>query len=183
MKLLLCKNISTLGIVGDIVNVAPGYGRNYLVPQGLATEPTKANERKLAEARRLAEEERIHNRRLLETLAERLEGVEVTVRARANEDGVLYGSVGAREIAAALSDEGYPVALDQVVLESPIRHLDNVAVAVKLGEDLRSTVKVWVVRDKTQTDDDEAEGGATEAREDAKSGREAIADGDDSAGD
>ena len=91
MKLLLTKNVSKLGIVGDIVEVAPGYGRNYLVPHGLATEPTDANMRALAEARRLAEEERIREREQLQSLAERLATVEITIRAKANEDGVLYG--------------------------------------------------------------------------------------------
>ena len=102
MKLLLCKTIETLGIVGDIVNVSRGYARNYLVPNGLATEPTDANVRMLREARKQAEAEQIRNRELLAEFAKRLEGVEVTVRARANEDGVLYGSVGPREIADAL---------------------------------------------------------------------------------
>jgi len=166
MKLLLCNNIDKLGIVGDIVDVSAGYGRNYLVPRGLATEPTEANIRALADARRQAEQERIHQRGLLEALAERLEGVEVTVRARANEDGVLYGSVGRREIAAALVDEGYPMMLEHVVLDTPIRHLDNVPVQIKLADDLRSTVKVWVVREKTgqadeeETEDSEGEGAA-----------------------
>ena len=150
MKLLLCKNVGDLGIVGDVVDVAPGYGRNYLVPQGLATEPTEANRRALAEQRRLAEQERARQRSELEALAKRIEGVEVTVRARANEEGVLYGSVGTREIVAALADEEYYIKPEQVVLERPLRHLDSVAVDIKLADDLLSTVKVWVVRDKVE---------------------------------
>lgn len=169
MKLLLCNNIDKLGIVGDIVEVSAGYGRNYLVPQGLATEPTEVNIRALAEARRQAEQERIHERGLLKALAERLEGVEVTVRARANEEGVLYGSVGRREIATALADEGYPLTLEHVALDTPLRHLDNVPVEIKLADDLRSTIKVWVVREKTsETDEEETE----DAEGDAVAGRE-----------
>lgn len=173
MKLLLCNNIDKLGIVGDIVEVSAGYARNYLIPHGLATEPTEANIRALAEARRQAEQERIHQRGLLEALAERLEGVEVTVRARANEEGVLYGSVGRREIAAALADEGYPMTVEHVALATPIRHLDNVPVEIKLADDLRSTIKVWVVREKAaQTDEEDTE----ESEGEVAAGREVGSD-------
>ncbi len=168
MKLLLCKNINTLGIIGDIVDVSAGYGRNYLVPQGLATEPTDDNVRALADARKVAEEDRIRNRKLLETFAQRLEGVEVTVRARANEDGVLYGSVGTKEISVALMEDGHQVAPDQVVIDSPIRHLDNVSVQIRVAEGLCADVKVWVVRDKASDEEEDAEG--------SEGGREAPSD-------
>ena len=173
MKLLLCKNIEKLGIIGDIVEVAPGYGRNYLVPQGLATEPNETNIRKLAEARRNAELERIKERKLLESLAKRLEDVEVTIRARANEEGVLYGSVGRREIHAALAEEGHPVTIDQIALDTPIRHLDNIPVDVKLADDLHSTIKVWVVRERTGDEEEESDD-----RAEAEAGKEAGADDD-----
>lgn len=185
MKLLLCKNIEKLGIVGDVVNVRPGYARNYLLPQGLATEPTEANIRALAEARRQAELERAKRRVELEALAERMKDVEVTIKARANEDGHLYGSVGQREIAAALMEEGFAVDPDAIRLLRPIRHLDNVAVDIRLGEDLTGSVKVWVVREKLEGEADDAEmDDAEEAEEvevDAKAaGMEAGPD-DDSA--
>lgn len=171
MKLLLCRNVDRLGIVGDIVEVSSGYGRNYLVPQGIATEPTNANIRALAEARRTAEVERVRQRGQLEALAKRLGNAEVTVRARANEEGVLYGSVGAREISVALVEEGFPIVPDQVVLETPIRHLDNVAVDVQLADDLHTTVKVWIVRERTEDDADDEEVLKEEA-----AGREASED-------
>lgn len=171
MKLLLCKSVEKLGIVGDIVDVSAGYGRNYLVPHGLATTPTETNIRKLAEARRVAEQDRIRLREELLRWAKRLEDVEVTVRARANEEGVLYGSVGPREVAAALAEEGYPITQEQVALETPIRHLDNVAVELKLADGLSATVKVWVVREKSATG---------EASEEEEAGREAGPDDDGS---
>jgi len=149
MKLLLCKNVEKLGIVGDIVNVKAGYARNYLLPLHLATEPTEVNIRALAEARRIAEQERIRERELLRALARRIEGVEITIPARANEDGVLYGSVGRKEISAALRSEGYPVVPEQVALSQPIRHLDNLSVDIRLASDLVSLIKVWIVRDRT----------------------------------
>jgi large subunit ribosomal protein L9 len=148
MKLLLCKTVEKLGIVGDVVNVKAGYARNYLLPSGIATEPTEANVRALAEARRIAEQERIRERELLKLLARRIEGVEITIPARANEDGVLYGSVGRKDISAALRSEGHPVVPEQVALSQPIRHLDNLSVDIRLADDLVSSIKVWVVRDR-----------------------------------
>src|SRR3990172_6059740 len=160
MKLLLCKNITNLGIVGDIVEVSSGYARNYLIPRRMATEPTQANMRRLAEARRAAEEEIQLQRRQLESLAKRLEGAEVTIKARANEDGHLYGSVGRREIANALHAEGFPISADHVVLPDPIRRIDTVEIEIRLASDLRAPVKVWVVREKTAEEEAEEAGEA-----------------------
>ena len=148
MKLLLCKNVDKLGIVGDVVNVAAGYARNYLLPHGLATEPTDVNIRRLAEARKIAERERAEQLGRLATLAEALEGVEVTIRAKANEDGVLYGSVAQKDIVSALEEEGHYIKEDQIVLPAPLRHLDNVTVELRLADDIRSSIKVWVVQAK-----------------------------------
>ncbi len=175
MKLLLCKNIPALGIVGDIVEVSAGYARNYLLPRRLATEPTDANVRALAEARKHAEVDRERRRAELEKLAQRMNEVEITVSAKANEQGHLYGSVSAKEISAALLDEGYPIQPDQVLLDDAIRQLDTVPVDVRLAEGLTSQIKVWVVRDRTE-DDDEDEEAHEEARD--RTGREAGEDDD-----
>ncbi len=148
MKLLLTKTVSQLGIVGDVVNVSAGYARNYLIPRRLATEPTDANMRRLAEARKQAELELARERKLMEEIVQRLEGVEVTVSARANEEGVLYGSVGRKEIAAALAEEGHGVPPENIALTTPIRRLDTVPVEVRFAGDLRAMIKVWVVREK-----------------------------------
>lgn len=177
MKLLLCKNVATLGIVGDVVDVNVGYARNYLLPRRLATEPTAGNVKLLAEARRQAEEELARERAVMEAIAKRLEGVEVTIRARANEDGLLYGSVGRREIAAALAEEGHHVAVEQIQLHTPLRRLDNVEVELRFASDLRSMIKVWVVREKTAEEMAEEQGNA-EGRETAPAGREAGQHGD-----
>jgi len=172
MKLLLCQNVAKLGIVGDVVNVSRGYARNYLVPQGLATEPTEVNMRALAEARRAAEEERTRQRAELEQLAQKLEGVEVTIKARANEEGALYGSVGVNDIVSALAEEQHYVRADQICLDRPIRHLDTVSVEVKLDADLLSTIKVWVVREKPLAGED------SEESEESWAGMEAGEDDD-----
>ena len=158
MKLLLCKNVEHLGIVGDVVNVSPGYARNYLVPYGLATEPTEGNTRRLAVARKEAEREVAAQRLRLEELAGRLKDVEVTIHAKANEEGALYGSVSKREISRALEAEGYFVKPEQVVLDHPLRHLDTVSVDIRLADDLRTPVKVWVVREKEEGEGEDKPG-------------------------
>ena len=174
VKLLLCENVETLGIVGDVVDVAPGYARNYLLPQGLATEPTDGNMRKLAERRRVAELDRSKKRTELEQLAEKLKDADVTIHARANEEGVLYGSVGVKEIVEALAEDGFYLKPEQVALERPIRQLDTEAVPIRLADDLTTSVKVWVVREKTDDDTED------EDVSDREAGREAGVD-DDSA--
>lgn len=158
MKLLLTKNVTHLGIVGDVVNVSAGYARNYLMPRLLATEPSDANVKRLSEARKIAEAELARERAHLEGMLKRLEGVEVTVKARANEDGVLYGSVGRKEIVAALHDEGHVVLVEHVALTQPIRRLDTVAVEIRFATDLKTTVKVWVVREKEEGEEESQQG-------------------------
>jgi large subunit ribosomal protein L9 len=172
MKLLLKRDIPKLGIVGDIVNVSAGYARNYLLPQDLAAEPTEANIRAVAKHRAEAEERRRLARQQLESEAERLADVEVTIAAAANEEGVLYGSVGTREIAAALQELGHEINAAQIHLPEPIRRLDNVLVDVVLVEGIQTNVKVWVVRSGAAAPDDEA----SEDRDDA--GKEAGEDDD-----
>ena len=131
MKLLLTEDVEKLGIVGDVVVVTDGYARNYLLPQRKATEPTDANMRCLAEARKAAEARRRTLREAQLFLAEKLKEVEVTIAAAANPEGVLYGSVGPREISAALADEGYQVDAAAIDLHTPIKALDNVREHVK----------------------------------------------------
>lgn len=147
MKLILQRDVKHLGLVGDVVEVKEGYARNYLLPQNLALMPTTANTKQVELARaRVAEERKllVEQRR---AAARRLAGAEITIRAAANEEGVLYGSVGPREIAAALRHEGHTVETEQVELHTPIRQLDNVVVPVRFSEDSTVEVKVWVVRE------------------------------------
>jgi large subunit ribosomal protein L9 len=160
MKLLLRRDIPKVGLAGDVVEVTEGYARNYLLPQRLGVLPTQANMKAIEEDKRRAEEERKQRRVELETQAGKMRDVEVTISAACNEEGHLYGSVGPREIAAALRDEGHAVEPKQVQLHEPIRRLDTITVPVVFADDLRVEVKVWVVR---ETAADEAEQEAAEA--------------------
>lgn len=178
MRLLLRRDIPKVGLAGDIVEVKAGYARNYLIPQHLAVEPTKANMKRIEEDKRLAEEERKRLRAALEQRAERLRGVEVTIAAACNQEGHLYGSVGPREIAAALRDEGHDVEPKQVQLREPIRQLDTVTVPVVFTDDLAVEVKVWVVRETHSVIDDDEQDQAQGGKE---AGPDESGTGDDNA--
>jgi large subunit ribosomal protein L9 len=166
-KLLLRRDVPKLGHIGDVVEVNEGYARNYLVPHHLAVEPTPANLKAIEEDKKRAAAHRLELRRSLEVKLEKLTGIEVTIAAAANEEGHLYGSVGPREIAAALRDEGHEIEASHVRLHDPIRQLDSVLVPVSLAEDLTTEVKVWVVRERAsehldETDEDTEKAAAME---------------------
>ena len=156
MKLLLRKDIPRLGLCGDVVEVSAGYARNYLLPHHLAMPPTPGNLKRIEEEKKIAAALRAQRRAELEATAKRLEGVEVTIAAAANREGTLYGSVGPREVAAALREEGHAVEAAQVHMPEPIRVLDTRTVTVQFAEDIATEVKVWVVREKgADFEDDE----------------------------
>jgi large subunit ribosomal protein L9 len=152
MKLLLRRDITKLGLAGDVVEVSQGYARNYLLPQRLAVEPTKANMRQIEEDKKRAAAERQARRDAMVRAASRLTNVEVMIHAAANPEGHLYGSVGPREIAAALRDEGHEVETSHVELHETIRDLGNRIVPVVFADDIRAEVKVWVVQEKRAGD-------------------------------
>ncbi|MCR6496012.1 50S ribosomal protein L9 [Thermomonas sp. S9] len=147
MQLILLQKVTNLGGLGDLVTVKPGYGRNYLVPQGKAVPATPANiaefEAKRAEYEaRAADALAAANARLA-----KLADASVTVSANASTEGKLYGSVGPREIAEALTRQlGVEVHKSEVVMgEGPLRHTGEFEVAVHLHADVDTTVKVVVV--------------------------------------
>ena len=149
MQLILLQKVTNLGNLGDKVNVKPGFGRNFLVPQGKAVPATAANLAEF-EARR-AEYEAKANDALAaaEARKARLEGAVVTIHANASTEGKLYGSVGPREIAEAITKQlGVEVGKSEVVMgEGPLRHTGEHEVIVHLHADVESTVKVVVVPD------------------------------------
>jgi len=146
MRLLLLKDIPKLGHLGDVVEVKAGYARNYLIPQRLAAEPNEENMRAIEDARKHAAAERARRLKVFTDLAKQILDASVTIEAAANPEGTLYGSVGPQEIADALQAQGFPVAPEHVVLDTPIRTLDNRAVTIRFAEDVSAEIKVWVVR-------------------------------------
>lgn len=145
VELLLIQTVDQLGSQGDVVEVKPGYAKNYLLPQGLATFATDHHKRMVDKHRaRLLE---IEEQRLgsLRALAERISKQSVTIEANANADGHLYGSVGATEIVAALKQFDISLTDDQVRLEGPLKELALYTVKIHLGPKVEADLKVWVV--------------------------------------
>ena len=145
MELILLQKVTNLGGLGDKVNVKPGYGRNYLVPQGKAVPATEANvaafEAKRAEyeAKAKATHDEAEARRA------KLEGASVTIKANASTEGKLFGSVGPRDIADAFTAAGLPLSKSEVVLgEGAFRNIGEFDVAIKLHADIETTVKVVI---------------------------------------
>jgi large subunit ribosomal protein L9 len=147
MQVLLLNDVRKLGHLGDVVDVKIGYARNYLLPKRLATEPTEVNIAAIAEDKKNAALARDRKRDEFRALAEQFVDVSVTIEAQANPEGTLYGSVGAKEIGAALREAGHAVKNEHVALAAPIRTLDNVMVKLEFTEDITAQVKVWVVRE------------------------------------
>ena len=145
MELILLEKVLNLGDLGDKVKVKPGYGRNYLVPSGKAVPATKANLAEF-EARR-AELEKIALQKL-STAEERgtaLVGFEITLTANASEEGKLYGSIGPREIADAVSKQGITIEKSEVIMgEGPIRYTGEHEVLVHLHADVETPIKVTI---------------------------------------
>mgnify|MGYP003571925970 CR=1 FL=1 len=145
MELILLEKVLNLGDLGDKVNVKPGYGRNYLVPSGKAMRATSANIAEF-EARR-GELEKLALQKLssAEERVSALEGFEIILSANASEEGKLYGSIGPREIADAVTERGIELSKAEVIMgEGPIRFTGEHNVLVHLHADVETEIKVVV---------------------------------------
>ncbi len=157
MKVLLCEDIRKLGWLGDVVDVTEGYARNYLLPQGLAKVATEGNIRAIAKAKAERAEERLKERKRLETAAEAVNEAEAVLAAKANEHGVLFGSITDRMIAANLREQGFAVADGVVRLPEHIKQVGTHSVTLKFTEEVTATVNVVVVAEQTEEQTEEAE--------------------------
>ncbi|MEW6200206.1 MAG: 50S ribosomal protein L9 [Planctomycetota bacterium] len=157
MQLLLLQDVRKLGHLGDVVEVSAGYARNYLLPQRLATEPTEENIKAIEERRKAAAAERALRLKRYTELVEQLAGVSVTIEAAANPEGTLYGSVSAKDIAAALAAQGFPIEAEHVMLDAPIRTIDSRMVKLEFADEIATEIKVWVVREGGAPDVDQAD--------------------------
>jgi len=147
MNILLLKDVGTLGREGDIVSVAAGYARNYLIPRGCAVvagdKTIKLQEKIRAD--RLAREAR--EKQEFVELAAKLSNVSVTTAVKVGEDEQLYGSVSAQVIADLLKEEGYEIDKRKIVLEHPIRSLGVYAIEIRLHPEVSAPIKLWVVKE------------------------------------
>lgn len=147
MQLVLAEDVPNLGKQGELVEVKMGYGRNYLLPNGLATIPTEHNMRLLDRYKQRVLQVREAKIADLRMMAEQIQRVpHITIEAHANEEGHLYGSVGAPEISKSLKAQNLGVEPDMVRLEGPIKECALYEVKINLGYDIETAVKVLVIR-------------------------------------
>ena len=146
MQLVLTEDVANLGKQGDLVEVKPGYGRNYLVPNGLATVPTEHNLRLLERYKQRVQQARDAKIADLKNMAEQIQRLNVTIDANANEEGHLYGSVSEADISRTLKGKNLKVEPEMVKLEGMIKQCGLYEVELNLGYEITSKVKVLVVR-------------------------------------
>jgi large subunit ribosomal protein L9 len=147
VKLLLKESIKNVGRVGDIVEVSPGYARNYLLPRDLAVQPTPNNVKKVEERRKEIERQERERREQQERMVQQMAGVEVHLERRANEQGHLFGSVTATDVAKGLQAQGFNVNPDDVNLPGKLDQVRDYTVAIRFADDLSAELKVWVHAD------------------------------------
>lgn len=144
MEVILREDVPNLGTVGDIVKVKPGYARNYLLPRQLAVVADRSNVGALEHQKRIVAVKRDRDRKQAETLAQSLTSMRVTIKARAGEEGKLFGSVTNQDIERALAEQGFTVERRRIRLEEPIKTLGEHTVPVHLSVGVNATVTVIV---------------------------------------
>jgi len=147
MKVILQEDVSNLGATGDVVEVADGYGRNFLLPRSLAVLADERNRRRLDHQKRLAAARQAKIVAAAKDLAGRISGTAVSIkRQAADDDKKIFGSVTNQDIAEALAAQGVEVDRRTIVLADPIRNIGMFQVPVKVHKDVEASVRVYVIR-------------------------------------
>lgn len=146
MEIILLEKVHNLGEIGDKVNVKPGYGRNFLIPQKRAVHATKLNLEKFEERRAEHEKQAAENLASAKQRAEKLENLKVTIRSKAGDEGKLYGSIGTRDIAEAITAAGQKVSKSEIRLpDGQIRQAGEHAITLHLHSDVKITLTITVL--------------------------------------
>ncbi len=148
MKVILKQDVDKLGRKGDIVNVAPGFGRNYLIPRGAAIAVTSTNVKMIEIERQALQKKLEAERRSYKSLAEKLDQVTLTFARKAGDKDVIFGSVSAADVKDGLDRLGFDIDKKKILLDEPIKRLGNFAVPVKVSPEDRAEVKIVVVREE-----------------------------------
>lgn len=148
MKVILIKDVQDLGGVGDVKEVADGYARNFLIPRGYVKVATKNTIKQTEELKIKKEEQAKENFKKAEEAARKLEGVSVTIKSKTDESGKLYAAIKAEEISKALSDKGFKIDKNKIVIEKPIKEAGDYEVVVNLEHGLEVRIGVVVESDK-----------------------------------
>jgi len=148
MEVILRDHVEHLGNRGEIVKVADGYARNYLLPRKLALLATEGNKKRVERERKLFEAAEAQQRSAAEAIASRLTAIEVAIARRVGENDTLYGSVTNADIAEVLKEKGFDIDRRKILLPDPLKALGEVTVPVKLHRDVTAQLRVQVVREQ-----------------------------------
>lgn len=148
MQVILKSNVENLGQEGDLVNVADGYARNYLIPRQFAIQATEKNRRSLQHEKRVETDQAMKGKKAAEKLAEELSNLSCTIRMQAGENDRLFGSVTSLDIAAALEEQGVEIDRRKIILTEPLKELGVFTVPTKIHPDVTADIKVWVVKEE-----------------------------------
>jgi large subunit ribosomal protein L9 len=146
MDVILRQAVENLGAPGDVVKVKNGYGRNYLLPHGLAFEATTGNLKRIQQERSRLEAAENERRGAASELAAKLEQVSLTFSARVGEEGKLFGSVTSADIAQQLEAQGFHLEKRQIDLHDPIKALGVYRIPIRLHADVKPEIRVWVIK-------------------------------------
>ena len=144
MKVILMQDVEPLGLEGDIVEVARGYARNYLVPKGISVEATNGNLKMLEARKKKIMAKRMKDKEEAERIKENISQVVLTIKGKAGEEGKLYGSVTSRDIAQELENQNIIVDRKKIIIDEPIRTLGEYEVSIKLYPEVLAQIKVIV---------------------------------------
>ncbi len=152
VQVILAEDVPNLGHLGDVVTVKRGYARNYLLPKRLAVVATDRNQKELEHHRRVLQQKLAKRIEEAKSLAEKLDGVSLTIPRKVAEDEKLYGSVSERDIQKALAEEGIQVETRHIILERHIKNIGMFDVPIRLAKGVEVTIKVWVVPEDTEVE-------------------------------
>jgi large subunit ribosomal protein L9 len=144
MRIILREDVLNLGKSGEVVSVKDGFGRNYLLPQGLAVLATERNVHQIEHHKKIIAVRTAKLQKDAQAIADRLSGVEVRITRQAGEGGKLFGSVSGRDIEEALGKQGVTINHKKMVVEQPIKHTGEYSIEVRLGQGLTGKIKVVV---------------------------------------
>lgn len=153
MKVILLKPVRKLGKIGEEVAVKPGFGRNFLVPQGFAVRATEANRAVIAEQRSDLEAKNAEAKKVAEALSAKIVGKDFTFIRQSAADGRLFGSVANKEVSKTLNDAGYEILHSQVHMDKPIKNLGVYEVSLILHSDVTTKVIINVARSESEAVD------------------------------
>jgi large subunit ribosomal protein L9 len=145
MQVILKEDVHNLGKAGELVKVKPGFGRNYLIPQGKAVVATAGNVKQIEHEKKLIAKKQAEMSKDAQAMADRLANIEVQIERQAGEEDKLFGSVTSRDITDALKDKGLTIDHKKVVLPEPIKTIGYHTIEIKLGSSITGKIKVVVV--------------------------------------